>query len=256
MLVNESLGVFEGQYELADEVTNACMEAIENGEREVYVECDGMSFKGVHCVIVRNQWGFGGKIWKIGEDGSIWIEVSYDGRGGEKRNREGIKDAVVHELMHGHIFSKRISNGEEPFDTCELYDVCAQLINNPEADDTLYRFAYAIYSSYYQESQSIVSQSLGQVMSKLRDGLKLVDAIKETAAFDIFSGNIDMLKKVVDMNDAVIKKQIILPISELYGVETTPSSIRKICSKAIVTNNESIKDLSRTAMLSSKKSYQ
>lgn len=58
------------------------------------------------------------------------------------------------------------------------------------------------------------------------------------------------------MSDAVIKKQIIWPISELYGVETTPSSIRKICSKAIVTNNESIKDLSRTAMLSSKKSQQ
>lgn len=130
--------------------------------------------------------------------------------------KNGIKKSIVHELMHGNIFTKKYNKikgyDRETIikslnDYPQYFPDINRIISFVNPDSLIYRFSYALYTSYYHETQAFIAQSdvyfkdifINNKNRKL-DNEKLRGILKNCQEYQIFVQNIEVVNTIRRMS--------------------------------------------------------
>lgn len=165
--INESLGGFSNQYDITEQLTQTVMQMHDNNidSLETTIDIDGTK---IPFIIKISKAGVINKaqIMPLGtrdENGdvlealelTVFMPVFSRFANDKKELYKDVKAQIAHELMHGNIFSKRATAGEDLNDMPQYYSACINIIENeigPIKD-----VAYALYATYYHEMQANIS---------------------------------------------------------------------------------------------------
>lgn len=175
--INESLGSFNKQSDIASTLSKQIVSMLDNDkkEKDIKIEIDG-EIIDIQLVLVRsssllNKTYATTEPYGNVENGNIILTklvftvyisqfdvLSYD--------RDNLFNKLVsiinHELMHGNVFSKRISNKQD-INIVDWYSGIKNIISN-EKNDLARKVAYSLYACYYHERQSIISSTYTQLL--------------------------------------------------------------------------------------------
>ena len=180
--INESLGGFGAQYTEADKLSNAVITMLNGGfnDFETSIDIDGVNMPiKIHLEVndsLLSAMNF--KIDPRGKHTENGVKISYLQMNGaipsfvrntmkETELKDKIKNQVSHELMHGNIFSKRAESGVEIDDAPRNYIQIIQVLENLDYG-IIREIAYAMYVSYYQERQAVVSSEYSQLLELIK----------------------------------------------------------------------------------------
>lgn len=177
--INESLGGFSNQYEIAERLAQTVMQMRDNmiNTLETTLDIDGGKIPFVVKISgagVSNQ----AQIMPLGtkdENGetleclelTVFMPVFSRFANDKEELYKDVKTQIAHELMHGNIFSKRSIAGVKIDDMPQYYSACINIIENeigPIKD-----VAYAIYATYYHEIQANVSSVYSELNNSINE---------------------------------------------------------------------------------------
>lgn len=174
-LINEECHIFDNQYACAEDIADRVFLNAKNKVTNFYVDYDCGDIQRIFVTIVFNN----GEDVCHGEISSVIPEkrlikisvcLNYPllVERGEQEAKNIIATTVIHELMHGNIFMKRKLSGKDIDDIPENYGkILKNVIRNGQIDSDTYFFARALYLSYYQETQAMVSQGWKEVKNRM-----------------------------------------------------------------------------------------
>ena len=274
--INESLGSFNKQIDIANVLSKEILEMLDNGnkKKDISIEINGEKID-TQLVLVRSS-SLLHKTYATTEpygevnDGNIILTklvftvyisqfdvLSYD------RNNlfNKLISVINHELMHGNIFSKRISN-KQGINIVDWYDGINNIIYN-ERNDLARNVAYSLYACYFHERQSIISSTYAQLLeifnedriSFIRNKVKdfsdeekynyLLKVYKEnlvkTESYQTFLMIENICKNISNNEISVIKN-----IFKGYGINI---DLGKEIEKMELISHEAIKDVCRNGSL-------
>ena len=274
--INESLGSFNRQIDIANVLSKEILDMLDNGnkEKDINIEINGEKID-TQLVLVRSS-SLLHKTYATTEpygevnDGNIILTklvftvyisqfdvLSYD------RNNlfNKLVSIINHELMHGNIFSKRISNKQD-INIVDWYDGINNIIYN-ERNDLARNVAYSLYACYFHERQSIISSTYTQLLeifnedriSFIRNKVKdfsdeekynyLLKVYKEnlvkTESYQTFLMIENICKNISNNEIRVIKN-----IFKGYGINI---DLGKEIEKMELISHEAIKDVCRNGSL-------
>ena len=232
--INESLGGFSNQYEIAERLAQTVMQMHDNriNTLETTLDIDGAKIPFVVKISgagVSNQ----AQIIPLGtknENGEIlecleltvFIPVFSRFANDKEELYKDVKTQITHELMHGNIFSKRSIAGVKIDDMPQYYSACINIIENdigPIKD-----IAYAIYATYYHEIQANVSSVYSELNCSINE---------ENVKF-LQNSNYDYMLKVFKM---------FLMNTEAYKIYYY--IVNTVCKKFFNYNENGIKELEK-----------
>lgn len=273
--INESLGSFNRQIDIANVLSKEILDMLDNGnkEKDISIEINGEKIDTL--VLVRSS-SLLHKTYATTEpygevnDGNIILTklvftvyisqfdvLTYD------RNNllNKLISIINHELMHGNIFSKRMSNKQD-INIVDWYDGIKNIIYN-ERNDLARNVAYSLYACYYHERQSIISSTYTQLLeifnedriSFIRNKIKdfsdeekynyLLKVYKEnlvkTESYQTFLMIENICKNISNSEVSVIKN-----IFKGYGINI---DLGKEIEKMKLISHEAIKDVCRNGSL-------
>ena len=177
--INESLGGFSNQYEIAERLAQTVMQMRDNmiNTLETTLDVDGTKIPFIVRISgagVNNQ----AQIMPLGtrdENGetleclelTVFMPVFSRFANDMDELYKDVKTQIVHELMHGNIFSKRAIARQEIDDMPQYYGACCNIIENEYGP--IKDIAYAIYATYYHEIQANVSSVYSELESAINE---------------------------------------------------------------------------------------
>ena len=252
-LLTEELGVYNGQYELAKTLTQKALESLTDGIQVFEYQTDGrFSFNKVICNVEFSHVQTSAMIYNFDEECNLYIRLFVYNKLSHY-TRTQLTNAIAHELMHGHIFTKRYSQKVEINDMPFLYNVSVEAIQN-QGKNILYYFCYGIYSTYYQEVQSFVSQAKGEIFDLLGYNADVKVAIQKSNSYQIYYENIKVAEKIIDMEDDSIQ-EIICSYFDKRGYLLTPKTVRKLCRTITKISRKALKDICRVAVIAQREKF-
>lgn len=171
--IDEECHIFDGQYEWAKSIADEVIQHIMAKEYNFIVEAKYGTFQTVDVtinIIEGNECH--GNIYRINDDEEkIWINLFIGEFSFKGKNYQQIKNKllipIVHELMHGNIFLNRMKSdsvGDDKVDETPIYyGNLVDAMNNTEPGSDSYVFSRALYLSYYQETQAMISQVWAEI---------------------------------------------------------------------------------------------
>ena len=195
--LNEALGSFNNQYDISKQLANTVLMMKQNRMTSCLtnVLVDNIKIP-VLIVLFTNEGTYnkanldlvGDK--QTGQIEELKINVFISPFEYRNDNQEwllnDIKEKISHELMHGNIFLKRNVSNEKLNDMPEYYNGCIEIIQNSH-NSFLRDIAYALYTTYYQEAQAIVSSTYGQLESLIgQNNINYLKSIDYDAKLSIF----------------------------------------------------------------------
>lgn len=259
-LIIESLGSFDNQIKIAEEIGGICYEMLKsNVERNVF-DIDSDVIKHVDLTIKCDtpNYEITASINSLDSNGTIGVVISIPLRyrliGNEKAMTNKISDILSHELMHGNIFLKRFENKVEINDAPEYYGNLLRILENEDQENDLYQIAFALYSTYYHEVQAFTSQTAksikdiyGGKLTYSNDEIK--NGIMQSEGYMIYSNIINgKVKDIIDYEDLVIETYI-LPRLNDYGVSFNVEELRASLCKAVNVAKKALHKIFKNAML-------
>lgn len=274
--INESLGSFNKQSDIATTLSRQIISMLDNDEKtkDTKIEIDG-EIIDIQLVLVRSS-SLLNKTYATTEpygevdDGNIILTklvftvyisqfdvLSYD--------RDNLFNKLVsiinHELMHGNIFSKRISNKQD-INIVDWYNGIKNIIGN-ERNDLARNVAYSLYACYYHERQSIISSTYTQLLEIFTENrLTFIrNKIKDFSSEEKY----DYLSKIYKEN--LIKtesyqtflmirnicerltKDDIKMLEKIFNGYGVKINLNKEINKMKIISNEAIKDVCRNGSL-------
>lgn len=241
-LLNEECGNFKNQYLLAKELANVVIDNYKSGiYRFEYKPINNSIFKTVLIDLDRNALpNSSASINRINdEERLIGISISIPYRLMIDKQDIALKriyDAITHELMHGYVYLNRMGNNvENVIDTPEWYEKLQILRNNVNYDSLVYKFSYAMYATYYQEVNAIVSQSKVQfheLTKNLEKNNKNYNkALKQCDSFQIYNMILhDVVPIIENMDDNEIFYYIV-DIFNKFDINMNVNDIRNECKR-------------------------
>ena len=188
--LNESLGGYNTQYETADKLADAVITMLNGGfnDFETSIDIDGVNMPiKVHIEVTNSLLSaMNFNIDPRGKRIENGIKIEYLQMNGtipsfvrntmkETEFKYKIKNQISHELMHGNIFSKRAESGVEIDDIPSMYPQIIQILEKVDYG-IIREISYAMYVSYYQERQAVVSSEYSQLSELIKprdiEGLK------------------------------------------------------------------------------------
>lgn len=259
-LIIESLGSFDNQIKIAEEIGGMCYEMLKsNVERNVF-DIDNDVIKHVDLTIKRDtpNYEITASINSLDSNGTIGVVISIPLRyrliDNENAMTNKISNILSHELMHGNIFLKRFENKVEINDAPEYYGNLLRILENEDQENDLYQIAFALYSTYYHEVQAFTSQTAksikdiyGGKLTYSNDEIK--NGIMQSEGYMIYSNIINgRVKDIIDYEDLVIETYI-LPRLNDYGVRFNVEELRASLCKAVNVAKKALHKIFKNAML-------
>lgn len=251
--LNESLGGYSTQYETADRLSNAVITMLNGGFNnfETSINIDGVIIPiKIHVEITNSLLAaMNFKIAPYGKHFESEVKIEYLKMNGEIPSfvkntvketelKDKIKNQISHELMHGNIYSKRAESGVEIDDIPEKYQQIIQILDS--VDYGIIRdIAYAMYVSYYQERQAVVSSEYTQLMELIK--WNTIEELKKQPyghVLNVFKNNIKITEAYKTY--AYIKNKL-CPYIENLSQEKIEEISRQL-SKYGVTFNRGLKN--------------
>lgn len=215
----ESLGSFKNQknmsYDISEKLLSVCF-GEPSGKINVNLEKYNDNYIKTAVILFKRSYNdTSGELINIGSDGDVKISVNLSIMDLMSLSKESLFKTVAfiiaHELMHSNIFYNRYYNGQDIYDKPEEYNNSLDLKNDTEDDMIISGFAYALYNTYYQEIQAMVSQTNTEIQSlyngKKIDNNTLTNAIKNCTAYKIYSNNLMVCSKL--KNNEAKKKELL-----------------------------------------------
>ena len=276
LFINESLGSFNRQIDIANVLSKEILDMLDNGnkEKDISIEINGEKID-TQLVLVRSS----SLLHKTYATTEPYGEVNYgnviltklvftvyisqfDVLSYDRNNLfNKLVSIINHELMHGNIFSKRISNKQD-INIVDWYDGINNIIYN-ERNDLARNVAYSLYACYFHERQSIISSTYAQLLeifnedriSFIRNKVKdfsdeekynyLLKVYKEnlvkTESYQTFLMIENICKNISNNEISVIKN-----IFKGYGINI---DLGKEIEKMKLISHEAIKDVCRNGSL-------
>lgn len=259
-IIVESLGAFDKQYELSNNLSIIAYDMFCNHieKNVINVEEYNLWLKTIILNVYANNGiitNFSAKILNIGTD-SVEIEINIPSNVHLKLNpdksKKMIKNCIVHELMHDNIFLKRYNNNVKNYDdTPNDYATYIEIMQNENPDSIFYKIGLALYSTFYQEMQAIVSQTSSDLSSLLyqQDSLTNADIrnyIKQTDGYNRYQIILNNLVNVIENTSDNEIKNISSILYKRYGLNI---NIKKEAKKWKYKSEQALKNIMRNAML-------
>lgn len=165
-LINEELGAFDKQYQMADKIAKIVKNSPYTQEIVDLTEFGVEEIKYSKVNITKN---FIGKtkasFLGITDDYGAILSICFN----NQSTIEEISAAISHELMHSLITATKYAKNLEFDDTPDYYCNLIKILRSEKG--FIYDIAYALYATYYQECNSFVSQTTSD-LNYLQDILK------------------------------------------------------------------------------------
>ena len=269
----ESFGAFENQYEAAMKIAEmAYGKAINGGGHFDFELPDGNLFNTISVdVSVVDLYGEKFEITKVNiEEKKVFLNIVLHKFQLISSGQDAIRmiyERIAHELMPGNILfgrSSLIKNGDDE-DT-----KVRKVINQPEwykavldffeKEHQEYNwFGYAMYSTFYQETQAIISQVSPEIENKCFDYLTknkggeitkdlFLSFLRTTDAMVIYTKNISFVESITPDVEEIILERL-----KNYGVELDKNGFRRQCRYILKQSRNAIPAIYRNAMIAYKK---
>lgn len=247
----ESLGSFPKQRQMSDKITEKLFDKVYGIHQDTFFV--GLEeFGDPNIKIAEITWERGNGQTEafsknLTKDGKIMIQVNislFDLRGISKEMFfEKISYIIAHELMHSNIYYKRLANDQDIHDTPKYYNNAIVMYRN--CDDLLFKyFAYAMYNTFYQERQAMISQTETLIFNQLnREDVKnnkninkiISDLVKESDAYEIYSFNIKVCQELKDNTERKenLKKELEKYFIKIYDIDKLIDKIDSISKETI-----------------------
>lgn len=247
----ESLGSFPKQRQMSDKITEKLFDKVYGIHQDTFfVGLDEFGDPNIKIAEITWERGNGQTeafLKNLTKDGKIMIQVnisSFDLRGISKEMFfEKISYIIAHELMHSNIYYKRLANGQDIHDTPKFYNNAIVMYRN--CDDLLFKyFAYAMYNTFYQEIQAMISQTETLIFNQLnREDVKgnkninkiISNLVKESDAYEIYSFNIKVCQELKDNTEIKenLKKELEKYFIKIYNIDKLIDKIDSLSKEAI-----------------------
>ena len=258
-LINEKWGAFEGQYDLSKEISNVLYDMLLKNENKRCFHTKHNKIQMVDLSYVLDIYSLTpqGVIKGLNsENGKLIMEFKIPPKIIVMPKDKVIKmliNVVTHELMHGYIFLKRIEhNVNQIEDAPDYYDKLIDILQYVNNNSILYKFAYGLYSIYYQESNAIISQTSEQIRillnGKEKTNNNIRNALKETESYIIYYNIlVDLIPFIRKMSNEEIIEKLINPLKN-YGIFFSIKDINKKCKLMKIVAEHSINSIIKNAM--------
>lgn len=238
-LINESLGAFKEQYKIAKLIASYAYSLLMNNSNSGIIEIDSETIKKVSVGLdLKTIWGCSASLKSI-KNGSLTIDINipYNYKMLDKEKFiNALSDPISHELMHYNVIVKRYENGAVLDERPSYYESVVNIIRGEKYVDTLvYEFAYALYSTYYQEVCAMVSQASIQfknfLINKEKNNVNANSALKQCNSFIVYNNIVKHLIPTISlMSDADLENEIVTPLKE-NGIDCDAKWARKQAKK-------------------------
>lgn len=248
--IDEECHIFDGQYEWASKIVDEVIQHIMMKEYNFIVAAKYGVFQTVDVTInIIEGDECHGNIYRINDDeGKIWIKLFIGEFSFKGKNYQQIKNKllipIVHELMHGNIFLSRMASNsiddDKVDETPDYYENLIKAMNNTVPGSDSYIFSRALYLSYYQEMQAMISQVWAEIKNQF--GNKTGNLTKSDFKYALL--HVDVYKDVSDsiwicrrMMEEYYTRIHVFEELQKYGIEFDGrrnfSIIKKILNKLI-----------------------
>lgn len=262
-IIVEALSSFDNQYKVANLLSKIGYEMAVNGVNKNYIplkdEFPTLIIKGANLEVKISKYNdIGAQFVNLNKDGDvnilIWLPCSF-----KLQNQENIIknliSAISHELMHGYVFLSRYYNEQEINDAPNNYQEALEIIH--KSDGLIYDYAYAIYSTYYQEVQAFVPQTTPYFRKLFyKNNLtnnEIEDGIKKCESYLIYSNIINkLIPYLINLSDEELEKEITIPIKNQFGFNWDIPMIKKSLKSIEQQSKKALYKIMKNAMLISK----
>ena len=264
-IVDEENHMFNTQYKLANEVANVVYSMIlKDVKNNIYPTSNR---EHIDTIAIKIEDGFNpynsvvANIYRVNNENkriaiSLTLPPNIYTIDKETAIRK-ISNAITHELMHGNIFINRADNGQKINDMPNYYAYLLKIMQTIDnEDDVAYKFAYALYATYYQEMQAIISQTAQGIKNIImQNKIKEVnnDTIRKYLTFcepyQIYGTILNETVPIINnMSDNEIHHSIVLSFSE-NGFECSVSFVREKSKEIEEKSNKALRKIASNAML-------
>lgn len=243
----ESFGAFPNQYKIAEICAERFEQMLNNGVTEDSVAINESIIKKVNLKISPEKHIVGQLAGAVFKDGVLFVEIGSNAI--YKFNKDKIAYVIAHELMHGNVFLNRFKNLEDKTKTDDQpdeYEVLITILRN-EDDNMAYKYAYALYSTYYQEVNAIVSQTCLCMEVDYRErGLDKITPqtfqilLRRSKPWEVFLDNIKECCDILDLYSNRMIQAEIVDVFKRYGLNTTIEDVRSRIKKVRAISNEAL----------------
>lgn len=156
---------------------------------------------------------------------------------------------IAHELNHGYTVISTYNNSGHIPNYPNFYSKIVDIIQDNSVDNNsfLYKLSYAIYVTSYIEMPAFVSQTVPQLVKKLKDKCsydEFKNAIIETEAYEIYH---DILEDIVPQIRKSDVNSLIQEFAE-YSIIFSKNDLDKIIDEIENNAKKAIKNIVRNAM--------
>ena len=260
-ILTEELHSFEGQLPLTKEVAEHIYWMLTNDVKQQSYHPNHSAFNVINITIDPND----NNSIKASLDGfsieektiSMTIKINKLLLGFQSQNIlvNRISHVITHELMHGYVFIQQ-DIPQEDVNIPSTYGIALTIMRHGQYESELLQdLAYALYSTYYQEVQAIISQANTNVNLIIQSrkitsisSQDLVKLTKQTEPYNIFVNNIHVAKQILNMHDEDIRSEIVETLNR-YQFQCDEKWIKKQCEYIIKVSQNALKKIIRNSLL-------
>jgi hypothetical protein len=186
-----------------------------------------------------------------GNSKTLYIEIGSENLD-NKEFRYKLPSILSHELMHGNVNLNLFGNGQFSLINrySDLYIQCVNVIKKGQYD-LAYYFAYALYSTDWQEVQAFVSQTSGEIIDTVRrlnhpitrSEFKKIYA--NTNSVLTYHSNVEICNTILSMDCKDSYNEICFDIPFFKNL----LMIKKYAKHALNISGRALKDCGRNSMI-------
>lgn len=173
-----------------------------------------------------------------------------------------IINAIAHELMHSNVIQQKLHNNidiDDIFDIPEYYNYIIYMMGQANEDTILYWYSRALYVTYYQEVNAIVSQTHVQIFNQLGYGKQnsndnIRKALIKTEPYITYNTILnDIIPTIKNMSDEEIYNNISKHYDMVFGInDISVDFIKKSLNKIENISKKALHNICRNAMIEGK----
>lgn len=260
-LITEELHSFNTQYSLAQELTNIVINMLHSNVMEyTYTINNNETLHQVTFTIATNTSYPKARIMSVNQESkAIGLEILIPNTykqiplGDFQRM---LLHTITHELMHSYIFINRIGNSQTIEDAPQYYENLLQIANQMDDDTLAHQMAILMYSTYYHESQAIISQTAIDVKMILKQNNNMnptasdiLEVLRKTEGYNLIANSLKrFIPHILRTNDSVIQTKIV-DVFHQFQIPCDVKTIRSSCKKMKPQLMKMMRKIAKNAML-------